>query len=657
MNEPRFLRAKVFPALNHAPAAEKPSYRPDLDGLRGIAVSAVVVYHAFPNLLPGGFVGVDVFFVISGYLITSILLSIRDGRALANFYSRRVKRLFPALLVTQALLLLFGLLLLFPSELGRVAEQSLAASLFLGNVYFWLKTDYFTDHHATEPLLHLWSLGVEEQFYMVWPLVFLVLVGPAKRGFQLTIGLLLLSFTVNLLSYKQFPMATFYLPFGRFWELLIGAALATSATRLPVIGEKVGRILSYVALSVLLLSCGWISSENFPGWQAALPTLACATLIWCLRDKDSFTRQLLESRTLVLLGLISYPLYLYHWPLLWIGEILGYSLTSHKLLAVAIALLGAFLTYRYVEIPVRRSRGSALTTYLAGASLVLVCVFLLIIGTGTHGRLDLDPAEVAKTSKADWTIPWDNYKRQDGFEILWTTKRESNILIFGDSHASQYYEAFSTEAGPVAGRGVGFLTYGGCPPLPATRRKDASYACEAFYEFMLSQARSPAVDTIVLSAYWEHYYGFTFPNMGKEVVEPGLAGLDAVVEQLAEDVEELEQLGKNVIVVLPNPSSPLLNPNNAVSRWRNELVVKQVSRDEFEMFVQPVVGRIKNALSATTVSFLIPLDSVCSEGICSNLTPAGQLIYRDDHHLRSSFVRRNPFIRGQIEQIIEKSGR
>ncbi len=357
-------------------SVSKAAYRPDVDGLRAIAVLAVLAYHAFPDLLPGGFVGVDVFFVISGFLISGILLSDLDrGKfSLRKFYARRVRRIFPALLVILAACGIFGWFALFPDEFQQLGKHIAGGAAFASNLTLWGETGYFDNAAETKPLLHLWSLGIEEQFYIAWPLL---LFGAYRLRWSVLTFLPLLalaSFLVNVVGLDRYPTATFYSPASRAWELAIGGILAGFASKgidlfggpslrslsslrpLESRGSPLRRSLfSTAGLALLLLSLVRISEATpFPGWWALAPTIGTALVLGAGADAWP-NRFLLSSRPMVWIGLISYPLYLWHWPLLSFARIVE-SATPALVIRMAALVLSfglATLTYLWVEKPIR----------------------------------------------------------------------------------------------------------------------------------------------------------------------------------------------------------------------------------------------------------------------------------------------------------------
>ncbi len=340
------------------PIIDAPKYRADIDGLRAVAVLTVVVFHAFPSYAPGGFIGVDVFFVISGYLISRLILeSLGKGTfSLAEFYGRRIRRIAPALLLVLIATYVFGAFVLFEDEYRQLGKHIAAGAGFLSNIVLWFETGYFDTAAETKPLLHLWSLGIEEQFYLLWPLVILV---AWKSRIALLIAIVLLvasSFLLSAVGVLSDPVATFYSPQTRFWELLAGSALAWVSLRSAAIPDLTTRN-ALPLLGALLLAVGVMqlsSATPFPGAWALMPVLGAVAIISAGPDAW-LNRVVLSHPVLVWIGLISFPLYLWHWPLLSFLNIAEFGAPSRaaRVAAVVAAIALAWLTYILVERPVR----------------------------------------------------------------------------------------------------------------------------------------------------------------------------------------------------------------------------------------------------------------------------------------------------------------
>jgi peptidoglycan/LPS O-acetylase OafA/YrhL len=456
------------------------AYRPDVDGLRAIAVLPVIAYHAFPRLLPGGFVGVDIFFVISGFLISSIILKgLNDGRfSFLEFYGRRIKRIFPALIVILATCLPLGWMILFPDELRGLGKHTAAAAAFAYNIVAWSEIGYFDPDSVTKPFLHLWSLGVEEQFYAVWPLV-LVLAFRWRAAVPWVVGTLLLaSFALNIALIDQRPVETFYFPVTRLWELATGSLLACVvaskhsggspvAPKPPKRRQVNGRaLLAWAALlgigaSVLLLD----TRKAFPGWWALLPTLSATVLI--ATGPDTWLhRRLLAHRLPVFIGLISYPLYLWHWPLLSFAHIIegGVPSVTTRLTLVGAGFVLAWLTYVAVEIPIR-FRGRTGPRAIALASIMCLLGAMGILVTFNRVPSRYSPDRVAYMDFFENSAPAyraflryaDAYRDECNFRDFrrnqprtaidrscYTPHSAKTVLIWGDSHGQQYFHGLKS---------------------------------------------------------------------------------------------------------------------------------------------------------------------------------------------------------------------
>src|SRR6202451_3205907 len=368
--------APVSEGVARSKAARQLDYRPDIDGLRAIAVLAVIGFHAFPAWVRGGFVGVDVFFVISGYLISTILLAgmERGSFRFSQFYMRRIRRIFPALIVVLLACMVAGWFLLFSFEYKALGKHVAGSAAFVSNFVLWNEAGYFDKAAAIKPLLHIWSLGIEEQFYIVWPMLLYLVWKRKAATLSLLLLLLTFSFTFNVLSSD--PAADFYSPLTRFWELMAGAVLAYLSLhwedlaaifgKLPrpafqIIGagaarESITRNATTVIGLLLIVTTVLTVDETmkFPGWWA-LPPVVGTFLMIASGPHTWINNKLLASRGLVAIGLISYPLYLWHWPLLSFMRIVNGTAPSPVAAALAILLsfVLAWLTYLLVEKPLR----------------------------------------------------------------------------------------------------------------------------------------------------------------------------------------------------------------------------------------------------------------------------------------------------------------
>jgi peptidoglycan/LPS O-acetylase OafA/YrhL len=503
-------------------------YRPDIDGLRAVAVLAVVVYHAFPETLPGGFVGVDAFFVISGFLITGIITDgLRNGTfTFRDFYARRIRRIFPALMVVLVACWLIGVFVLWPEDLRSLGRHLMSGAGMLSNFIFWKEAGYFDIASDAKPLLHLWSLAVEEQFYLVWPLLLFASWSRFRGWLALVViigaGSLALC-VINTPTSKA--AATFYLPPTRAWEFMIGAALAhpkVAGVRLP---SGISNASSWLGLallgsSILLLHRGL----PYPGWRALLPTLGTALVI--AAGPHSFcNRRLLSWRALVSVGLISYPLYLWHWPLLSYSRIAsdGEVSVAARVSVVAISVVLADLTYRLVETPLRRSRSSPIQRTKTVA-LIVTGLVVMTLGAFTYKseRLqsiadahtkkirDTDTALIAKHRPQRCAEDPRLVGSAKGLcEQYGDVRGRRLLVVWGDSHAAAWTPVLLDIASQEHAA-VYIFSHPGCPPLLHVRRSDgignAGFCSEFGYaEDILSSIQALKPDVVVLVARWSLY--------------------------------------------------------------------------------------------------------------------------------------------------------
>ena len=372
--------------IDHKPYLTHPKYRLDIDGLRAIAVLSVVAFHAFPSLIRGGFIGVDIFFVISGYLISSIIFENLDRGTFSftEFYVRRIKRIFPALLLVLVVCFTFGWFTLLADEYKQLGKHIAGGASFISNFILWNEAGYFDNSAETKPLLHLWSLGIEEQFYIVWPL-FLWFAWKCKFNLlKITITVAIVSFILNINGINQDMVTTFYSPLTRFWELLSGSLLAwvTLYKKNAFVnvkykldnwlshivynekkedeGKILSNVISFVGLLLLLYGFWRINKElSFPGKWALVPVLGAVFLITA-GSKAWINRTILSNKVAVWFGLISFPLYLWHWPMLSFARIIEGELPSRsiRIAVVIFSIVLAWVTYILVERPLRFGKHS-----------------------------------------------------------------------------------------------------------------------------------------------------------------------------------------------------------------------------------------------------------------------------------------------------------
>ena len=455
----------------------QPKYRKDIDGLRALAVILVVAFHAFPEWLPGGFIGVDIFFVISGFLISSILLESLDRNSFSfqDFYLRRIRRIFPALILVLSFSLILGWFTLFPDEYRLLGQHIFSSAGFIQNFNLQSEIGYFDNAAETKPLLHLWSLGIEEQFYLIWPLLLWLGYRAKLNAIFLIFIIGISSFGLNLITANTNPIFAFFSPFARFWELLIGAVLAYYSLRKSITPPK---YTSGIGLGLIILGTLTISpASTFPGWLALLPTIG-ALLIISARSDDFINKYFLSNRWMVGLGLISYPLYLWHWVLFSFIRITesGEVAWEMRVVLIAISIILSILTYLFIEKPIQSKN----ITLRNNVLLIFLMVVIAATGYNFYKRDGLSFRSIAtkntisvKASQEDEA----DVKRQSGYIDGFTCKyyeeqcrpiatENKKILVWGDSHAQML--AYGLKKNMPSGWQFLLITQPGCQPAVLT---------------------------------------------------------------------------------------------------------------------------------------------------------------------------------------------
>ena len=621
-----------------------PSYRPDIDGLRAVAVLAVVLHHLSAPLLPGGYVGVDVFFVISGYLITGIISrEIAQGQfTFARFYERRARRIFPALFAVLAATLVAAYFLLLPSDMVYTLRGALGTLFFASNVVFWrdMKEGYFA---ATDlglnPLLHTWSLSVEEQFYVFFPILLLLCFRFARRHI---VAVLLVCAVVSLagaaLLVESKSVAVFFLSPFRAWELLAGSLLALGAV--PSLRSRAARELTAGAgLLAIVLACFVFDHKTtFPGLAALAPVLGAAAIIHAGGSGSSMVARLLELRPVVYVGLISYSLYLWHWPLIVLVRYAIYMapITPYiPALFVASLVLGS-LSYHFVEQPFRR--GAVVSRrFVFASSAVCASVLAVVSGVGLlrSGFVERFSPEVVQLDLA--RTPVIPFKNCDGIPVenactLGSTGGEVGLLIWGDSHALAWAPALDSGLAHARARAV-FSNSSGCPPMldvDNANKPVCPTQNQAVKDYLLA---NPGIRTVVLSAYWSAYFREDGP-LKAQAGNPPAWGSDAAKNALHATIEWLRDNGRQVILIGPvpvyEPSVPLaLALEKATGRRILQSSSDTDQRKKNATFFE-VVEAEKHEGGAP-FRFLDPIQWLCTP-LCTVMQD-GVPLYRDSHHL------------------------
>ncbi len=494
-----------------------PKYRPDIDGLRAIAVLSVVAFHAFPEWISGGFIGVDIFFVISGYLISTILFENldKDVFSFSDFYSRRIRRIFPALALVLFTCYGFGWLYLLSDDFAFLGKHIAGGAGFLSNLFLWNESGYFDGSANTKPLLHLWSLGIEEQFYIVWP-VLLWLTWKRRVNFlTITVLIALGSFAINIVSVYINPVAAFYSPLSRFWELLIGAILAYVVlykNDLMSRWIKSSDAISVLGFGLFVVGVGLLAKDSlFPGWWALLPTCGGA-LILLAGPKAWVNQKILSNPVLVWFGFISFPLYLWHWPLLSFAHITQAEVSLPLRAGLVLISIGlAWLTYRFIETPIRKGGLNRLKV----SALVFLILLVGYLGFNSYDRKGLEFRNRAFLRQVT-TYQFDKVAAQrqrtcflmdTGDDVTnFSTKcirrdRPIELVLWGDSVGASYYPGFSYIEERDDRIGVTQFTASGCGGLMPTNYQ--SNFCIEANKLALSEILKLKPNLVVISKTWD----------------------------------------------------------------------------------------------------------------------------------------------------------
>jgi peptidoglycan/LPS O-acetylase OafA/YrhL len=622
-----------------------PTYRPDIDGLRAIAVLAVLFYHSGIGFFSGGYVGVDVFFVISGYLITTIIVrEIGLGKfSIAGFYERRMRRILPAIITTVAACLLIGYALLETSDFEDLARSSIANNLFLSNIYFYWQTGYFDAPAELKPLLHTWSLSLEEQYYVVMPVLLLLIARFCKQRFLLfVVPVFIVSFAACVYGMASDPSAVFYMLPTRAWELLIGSILAIATLpRLPSEGAMQG--LAAIGLALVLTGIlGFDDQTAFPGAYAAIPTIGTAILIYTGRAGMTLVNRLLSARLMVFVGLISYSLYLWHWPLIVYARYLkAEDLTQTEKMALIVVMIAvATLSWRFVETPFRKKKLLATRKSIFVGSLVATTTVILagLAAIVSLGDQELDHWKACENIE-------ERIAENRGLCRIGDDSAAPHFLLWGDSHARSWASAVNVSAQRKSKSGY-LASKTACAPLLGIERQGRK-KCLAFNETVFSFIEEHSeIDTVILSARWG--LAAEGSRYKEEDGDPivlidtlATAGQPEYQHELTENalyrtVLSLQEIGKRVLVVGPVPEVGYDVPSvNHIALITNRDVNSMIapSRSDFDIRNRNVLSTLSRLQDELHVKILSPSTLLCDDTICRVALEGGLALYRDDHHL------------------------
>ena len=627
------------------------AYRPDIDGLRAIAVLMVMGFHAFPGLMHGGFIGVDVFFVISGFLISSILLEeIEKGDlSFLHFYSRRIRRLFPSLILVFIAVFIFGYIDLLPDEFAQLGKHIAGGALFIDNLFFWQEIGYFDQSADLKPLLHLWSLGVEEQFYLIFPIL-IWLTSQTHTRKRIFISLFLASTLLCLVISFISPSTAFFLPITRFWEFLTGYFVATAMrNKKDEVSRLIPANLSEIlpALGLLILIFGFFiikPSYVFPGFWAIAPSFGAAVLIGA-NPKSWINRTLLSNSWLVKIGLISYPLYLWHWPLLSFAHIMqgGTPSPLTRIIALGLAFILAWLSYRFIESPIRCSANTKKTVFL----LTLAMLICALVGALTALQKGL-PERIPEK----YRLIQELFKRKDNATSECISKfggggnaycrigdisKEPTAILIGDSHAGHFYEGlnvyYAKQGGNLLNMGAG-----GCPPLNGiefghSKVNSLPLECHHYQDAFKVALENPSIKTVIFafdrSAYFDENYSIEFKK------GMGYSGnnFEKMTRSFKDTIKTIRSAGKKVVLIydMPDIGQNLMGcfPIRPIELGQKKCLTEAISwGNDFDTYDK----MIAKVIEGNTIEVFMTKDLI---GSSFPIDHEGLPMYSDKTHLNS----------------------
>ena len=627
-------------------------YRPDIDGLRAIAIAPVVLYHFNFKIFSGGFVGVDVFFVISGYLITRIILDEIERKgtfSFLHFYERRVRRIIPPLVVMMAVTAVAGYFLFLPVAFENFGKSVMAASLFVANIFFWNSSGYFSPAAEKLPLLHTWSLAVEEQFYILFPPFLIVMTRWWQKAVLPLIALgVVFSFASSAYFATRYPQYVFYLAPFRAWELGLGALISLGVFP-PISNNTIRGSLAALGLGLIVYAIlGYSTRWLFPGVAGFLACAGAALLIHTGSSGPSSVRTMLSARLPVALGLISYSLYLWHWPLIVFAKYIsigGLSFeTSIFLIAASIGL--SVLSWRYIETPIRRrvalhSRPRLFAAAAVSTAILLACGAVLKLGNGLPWRM---PADVVALESASHDNNFDALDchdkmqqaiRADGLCMLGDKSVRGSWMVWGDSVAWALKPAIGKwmrengESGWIS-------TRGGCPPFLGVVRR-AWEACKEPNAATLAFVDRHKVDKVLFAAAWSGYPSVDLKD------EKSVGYSDKETRRVLDDAVDrtfAALFDRNIKIYLFEslPGAKMNVPETmARAKYFKESVDIRFSLEEYKSRNKLFDEAIERNSRYVTSRF-DPAKVLCSTGKCEVVASDGSPLYSDANHPSSGAI-------------------
>jgi peptidoglycan/LPS O-acetylase OafA/YrhL len=644
-------------------------YRPDIDGLRAFAVSFVILYHYFPNLLPSGFVGVDIFFVISGFLISGILIrqSEDKGVKFLDFYCRRIRRIFPALICVLVTVLIIGFFIITSFEYKRLGKHTFGASIFISNFMLLSESGYFDIETRKKILLHLWSLAIEEQFYIIFPILVFLISKIKRYRFIIILFAFLLSFIFDIINKSIVPENAFFSPGTRFWELLAGTLLFllifkhnnlsnninNKNNRLISIKNKklITNLYSIMGLICILISSIYFNTYYWPDYRTLLPILGASLIIYSGKD-TIINKYLLSNKVIVYIGIISYPLYLWHWPFIAFTNIIKgnfylspksilLNIIYIKCLFILLTILLSYITYKFIEIPIR---------FCSNQKKYVLKLVIIILSIGLFGRIIyLQDGYISRKSLENRksivfqlnTYPKnnDNAYKYIGKDVcgkinncIFSGKKyDKTLAIIGDSHAFTAYPGFEENSDLYHFNTLLLSNY-----LPETEawkvsrfNRDNNQENNNYNSIILDILLQKKDITVVLIILRGYAYLTGIENIERKDYQP--VDYNKFKNELQNAINILVKNNKHVYILTSFPELPIQPDLIAFKPILNlnykEYTLNRHSLTKYHIIYNILLSEIKNATIIDSASI------ICPKNICQAVSDTNLPYYTDDHHL------------------------
>ena len=654
---------------------KKSEFRKDINGLRAFAVLLVVFFHFGVPYFSAGFIGVDIFFVISGYLMTGIIVSkgLQDKFSILDFYMARARRIIPALLALCFFLLIFGMLFIPPIEFKSLANHIVSSVFFVSNITYFRESGYFDVASQQKWLLHTWSLSAEWQFYLIYPVVIaaaLKIRRTEKTIFFLLISILVFSFGLSVWLSIYKPKAAFFLLPTRAWEMVAGGLVFALANYIKL-NKLSAKLVEYISLGLLIIAMFLLDEGDvWPGYLAALPVIGTSLLILANSQTSTLTNNSLVQK----IGDASYSIYLWHWPIS--VFIRFYDLNVGWLsitFGITLSCIMGYFSYRLIENP-SRSWLSNKTNFIGwstiSATILLVCILAVgvWITNGVNSRVNDKNYISLANSSSDWKFP-DSHCSSFGGDgnkcILLGNKDTRRIVVIGDSHAEQWYPRFVKYAdnNAIKRPEIVFLTLGGCPASSGISRVKPGIRCTTFTDQVWNYVTHEKIDRLVIASRWVQYFyredgliasslcfaknDHCFKNVTSST------DISIVFNQLTQKLLLLKKRDIDIQIIGPVPGNndnyPYLKSKEiaALHLPLMHLAYKQQQPDSFLLEVagrHEILTQLQVVANATGATFTDPGSIMCSNGMCSYVNKDHISMYRDENHLTASTVEKGDFI-------------